>query len=560
LAVTVITMTPNHEKTHTHNVWRGAVEETSRGIRLDVFISSGLADTGLSRVKIQELIRSGRARVGGKVCVKPNHRLAVGDAVSLDMDFLPGQAIALTPEPGGVDLVYEDEHLVVLDKPPGLTVHPAPGRPNKTLVHRLLGRFPRLAELDPSRPGIVHRLDKDTSGLILVALDERSRVRLSREFAKRGVHKEYLALVHGRPRPEAGEINAPLGRDPRQKTKMAVVQGGREARSAYEVLWPKTAETGEFSLLRVKIFTGRTHQIRVHLRHIGHPVFGDVVYGARHHREWSGQTGQGSRLASRQMLHAWKLGFTHPATGEDMLFSAPPPKDFERLLLLLSRTCMRVVVTGAPGCGKSALLSFLADAGWPVFSADREVAALYEPGADGWDLLRKRFGRVYVPDDGPVDKAALFKDMLGSSALRREVMDLIHPLVKYRLSEFWRVHADKRAASAEVPLFFEAGWKRAQGLADVVVGVSCPAHLRSERLKKKRGWSRDTVAKVESWQWPEADKLAHCDRVVDNAGTLEDLKRRAQTLVQDLRRQRQGDAQSRVADLRAVFGRAGRIQ
>ncbi len=550
----------NHEKPHLGQVWRGRVESDSAGARLDVFLSAGLADTGLSRVKIQELIREGRAGVDGKVCVKPNHRLAPGEMVSLEMDFLPGRAGALTPESGDVAVVYEDEHLVVLDKPPGLAVHPAPGRPDATLVHRLLSRFPRLSGLDPARPGIVHRLDKDTSGLMIVALDERARVRLSRAFARRKVRKEYLALVHGRPEPEAGEISAPLGPDPRHKTKMAVVQGGREARSAYEVLWPKTAETGEFSLLRVKIFTGRTHQIRVHLSHIGHPVFGDTVYGARQHKEWLGRTGLNPWLAARQMLHAWRLGFTHPASNEDMLFCAPCPKDFERLLLLLSRTCMRIVVTGSPGCGKSALLSFLADAGMPVFSADKEVSALYLPGADGWELLRKRFGRAYVPDDGPVDKAALFKDMLGSKAVRQEVMDLIHPLVGHRLAEFFRVHADKRAAAAEVPLFFESGWRPGQGLADVVVGVSCPAHLRFERLNKERGWSGDTAAAVDSWQWPEARKLAHCDRVIDNAGTLEDLKARAQALVQDLRRQRQGDVRNRLSALRAVFGPAGRIR
>ncbi|MDY7002132.1 MAG: dephospho-CoA kinase, partial [Thermodesulfobacteriota bacterium] len=448
----------NYEKTHTHKVWRGKVDEALSGARLDVFISAHLKDTGLSRAKVQDLIRGGRARVNGKVCAKPNYRLAAGESVSLDMDSLPDWTGALTPEPGGVDLVYEDEHVVVLDKPAGLTVHPAPGRPDKTLVHRLLSRFPHLAKLDPARPGIVHRLDKDTSGLILVALDERSRIRLSREFARRKVYKEYLALVHGRPKPEAGEINVPLGRDPRNKTKMAVTPKGREARSAYEVIWPKTAEKGGFSLVRVKIFTGRTHQIRVHLDHIGHPVFGDTVYGARQHKEWLDRSGLNPRLASRQMLHAWKLGFTHPETDERMMFCAPPPRDFERLPLLLSRTCMRVVVTGAPGCGKSALLLFLSDEGIPVFSADREVAALYEPGADGRDLLKKRFGRVYVPDHGPVDKAALFQDMLGSRALRQEVMDLIHPLVKHRLREFFRLHADKRAAAAEVPLFFEAGW------------------------------------------------------------------------------------------------------
>ena len=576
-------------------------DETSG--RLDRFLADKLRENGLSREKVKELIREGRVTVDGRPAGSPRREVLPGSEVRVD---LPARVSALEPEEGELSVFYRDAELAVLNKPAGLTVHPAPGLTTGTLAHRLVAHFPELAAQEGFRPGIVHRLDKDTSGLMLAALTERCRLALAAMFARHVIYKEYLALVRGVPKGSDGVIDAPVGRHPTQKTKMAVVARGKAAKSVWRMLYADPR--GRFALVAVRIYSGRTHQVRVHMAHIGHPLWGDAVYGGgeslpaspasgggQSRKGRAGGPGKNARLGKapadarccmagpagtalseefplcrageagdgsppiRQMLHAWKLGFIHPfpeamahplifgpearrvawPEGEGLLFRCPPPSDFAEAARFLGRETLRVAVTGSPGCGKSSLLEAWRRMGIPVFSADAEVGRLYEMDGDGRRLLRARFGARFVPDSaGPVDKAALGTAMREDPALRREVEALIHPLVRHAAREFWREQEARGmpVAVAEIPLYLETNFGRsgetgaggASGeAAHVLVGVHCPFALRRERLMRKRGWSGETVAFMESWQWPEDRKMAACDLVIDNAGTEEDLERRA---------------------------------
>jgi 23S rRNA pseudouridine1911/1915/1917 synthase len=282
-------------------------------LRLDHFlVESGLLG---SRSQIRKLIAEGRVRVDG-VAAKPGERLRAGQRVVAER---PIEHVA-TVEAEAIELrvLYEDHFLLAVDKPPGLVVHPAPGNWSGTLVNALLHRWrdtPR--DLDPQRCGIVHRLDKNTSGVIVVAKDLETHEALSRLFRKREVRKQYAAIAYGAPRQDAGEIDAPIGRHRVDRKKMAVRSGGRYAVTRYEVIERYRGA----ALVYLYPLTGRTHQIRVHLASIGHPVLDDPVYARG--REFRVKLG-------RQALHAQRLHFTHPRTGEDVRLHAPWPSDFAR--------------------------------------------------------------------------------------------------------------------------------------------------------------------------------------------------------------------------------------
>ncbi len=512
-------------------IFEGAASPSDAGKRLDVFLSERLGED-ISRVRIQDWIKAGLANVEGAAWTKPGQRLRGGEAVRL---LGRRDESRLVPEQGDLAVLFHDDWLLVVDKPAGLTTHPAPSCPQGTLVHRLLHHFPELAAQEGERPGIVHRLDKDTSGLLVVALTERARLALSGDFAERRVDKVYLALVHGLP-VERGEIDLPLGRHATIKTRMAVSRkGGRPARSSFERLW--SSRDSRFSLLRVRIYTGRTHQIRVHLAAIGHPIIGDSVYGPGPFAGWDEALPWARRLAARQMLHAHRLRLSHPADGREMSFVSAPPKDFRRLPLLLDRRVQRVGLTGMPGSGKSLLLRLLAEQGVPTFSADRAVAELYAPGGDGAALLARRFGERFIAESGGVDKRALFAAMVESPGLRREVEEMIHPLARHRMELFFGEHGRARLAVAEVPLLAEAGWERGKEF-DMVVGIVAPAYKRMEWLRSKRGLPEEVAATLESWQWPEERKLGRCDIVVNNPGDLPGLRAEAERLLAALRRSR----------------------
>jgi 23S rRNA pseudouridine1911/1915/1917 synthase len=517
--------------THTLTVPAGAA-----GTRLDAFVAERLAGHGRARSEIQKWIKDGLVLVDGLAATKTSLKLRGGEALRLDV---PAPVPRLAPEEGELAVLYADDALLVIDKPAGLTVHPAPGRDCGTLVHRLIRQFPQIGDMDSLRPGVVHRLDKDTSGVMLVALTAAARLRLSADFAERRVDKSYLALVHGRPRPDHGRITADIGRDPEHPTKMAVVRkGGREAVSAYERLWSDPFE--RFSLLRVTIFTGRTHQIRVHLAHLGHPVVGDATYGSQARAILRREEPLLARLARRQLLHAWRIAVDHPETGERLTFTAPPPGDMTGFVRLASRRLQKVVLVGQIGCGKSEALRRLARAGFPVFSADAAVAGLYAPGADGWVMLRRRFGERFTPEAGaPVDKRALLAAMLDSPALRREVEDLIHPLVRHALARFWLENKNARAAFAEVPLFFEARWPEADAGA-VTVFVDAGREARLARLDGPagRGLPSEILCALDGWQMEPGRKRALCDFTLDNSGPLPALDAKVAALLAALRERR----------------------
>jgi len=280
--------------------------------RLDKYVCAQIPE--LSRSQVQKLIAEGNITVKGQKA-KPGLRLNIGDKIDIAIPPTPPQE--LKPEAIPLKIIYEDDDLLVVDKPAGLTVHPAPGHPAHTLVNAILAHFPHLADIgDTLRPGVVHRLDKDTSGVMLVAKNSAAQANLSKQFKSHAVTKAYLALVKGKLEPEEGIIEADIGRDPRNRKKMAVVAQGREARTDYRVV----KYFGNYTLLEVMPETGRTHQIRVHLAAIGFPVVGDKVYGVK------------SPHLSRQFLHASRLSFKLPSSGEYVEFESELPEDLEKAL------------------------------------------------------------------------------------------------------------------------------------------------------------------------------------------------------------------------------------
>lgn len=291
--------------------------ESTGNVRLDIFLKGRLPE--LSRAQVQKAIREGRVLVnGGKA--RPGQRLKEGDRIEL---YLPEPRLedGLEPEPVDFHLIYEDEHIVVLDKPSGLVVHPGAGVRRGTLVHGLLFRYPEIAAVgSAARPGIVHRLDKDTSGVMVVARTSFAYQSLRQQFEDRTVHKTYLALARGRFRQKKGIIDLPLGRHVHHREKISVrTRKPRVAITHYEVL----REFRETTFLALRPVTGRTHQLRVHLSAIGHPLLGDTRYGGS------------SRLKTRcprLFLHAWQLRLRHPGSGLEMEFESPLPPELEEIL------------------------------------------------------------------------------------------------------------------------------------------------------------------------------------------------------------------------------------
>ena len=312
------------------------------GERLDRFLgqAAGERRLALSRTRLKALIEAGQVAVDGVETRDPAAKLAEGAKIAVVAP--PAEESGLAGEDLPLDVVFEDEHLVVLDKPAGLVVHPAPGHSSGTLVNALIRHCG--ASLSGvggvKRPGIVHRLDKDTSGLIAVAKTDAAHQGLAALFADHGrtgsLVREYRALVWGALEGRAGLVDAPLGRHPRHREKMAVVAAGRGREAVTH--WRLEEPLGPASLIACRLETGRTHQIRVHLAHVGHPLLGDSVYGAGFKTKAS-QLSAESRLAlealGRQALHAATLGFEHPITGEALSFASPPPNDFLRLVKAL---------------------------------------------------------------------------------------------------------------------------------------------------------------------------------------------------------------------------------
>jgi 23S rRNA pseudouridine1911/1915/1917 synthase len=315
------------------------VEQAAHGQRLD----RGLADAlpARSRSEIQRWIKEGRIRVGGETA-KASLKLSAGDLVEIDLPEVP-QPATLAAEEFALNIVYEDADLLVIDKPAGLVVHPAPGHSSGTLVNAVLHHSPDIAGVGGERrPGIVHRLDKDTSGLIVVAKNDLAHRSLQAQFRARTVFKEYLALLEGKLQPSQGRISAPIGRHPNDRKRMAVLapgtagkREGREAVTTYRVLalyngsvYGRSSSRAAFSLVSAILNTGRTHQIRVHFAWMKHPVVGDTLYGF----------GTPRLPIKRQFLHAHRLRFRLPSDGEQHEFVAPVPPDLQEVLQALEHT------------------------------------------------------------------------------------------------------------------------------------------------------------------------------------------------------------------------------
>ena len=296
------------------------------GVRLDIFLASQIE--GWSRARLQRLIENEDVLVNGRVA-KPSYKLSEQDEIEVELSTPPTDRFE--PENIPIDIVYEDETLVVVNKPAGLVVHPAAGAPSGTLANALAYHFQQLPDGGTGvRPGIVHRLDRDTSGLLVVAKTEAALENLSDQFRDRTVFKSYVALVHGRVISNSGRIDQPLARDPSNRTRMAVVRGGRNALTLYRV----RRSFQRFTLLDVELKTGRTHQIRVHLAWLKHPVVGDETYGGgRDNTIQDARLRARIRNLGRHFLHAEKLGFTHPATQEFVKFESPLPGELSELLL-----------------------------------------------------------------------------------------------------------------------------------------------------------------------------------------------------------------------------------
>ncbi len=294
------------------------IDPASEKIRLDVYLTE--AQPEVSRNFVKKLIDEGRVQVNQRP-VKANYRLKCGDRVELEIpDTTP---LELTPEDIPLSIQHEDEHLIVIDKPAGLVVHPAPGHPGGTLVNALLFHCTDLKGIGGvERPGIVHRLDKDTSGLIVVAKTDQALASLQNQFQERTIKKVYLALVKGQLKPAKGVVRLPIARHLKDRKKMATGTGdeGRAAETAYEVV----LHMDGYDLVRLFPKTGRTHQIRVHLASLGHPILSDTLYGGR-------SRGREPAL-DRQALHAHRLEIIHPQSGEAMVFTSPVPEDMAKLI------------------------------------------------------------------------------------------------------------------------------------------------------------------------------------------------------------------------------------
>ncbi|MBR2575948.1 MAG: RluA family pseudouridine synthase [Firmicutes bacterium] len=293
------------------------VEEAYAGTRMDAYLSA-VTDNTLSRSFIQKLVAGQQVRVNGELKEEKKYKVRTGDVVEMNIPE-PAPADNVLPEEIPLDIVYEDEDVAVINKPRGMVVHPAPGNETGTMVNGLLYHFRDLSSVGGViRPGIVHRIDKDTSGLIMVAKNDKAHLSLSEQLKVHSINRVYRAIVWNNFREDEGTVDAPIARDPKNRFRMAVEAGGRNAVTHYRVL----ERYGSFTLIECRLETGRTHQIRVHMAWKKHPLLGDALYGPA----------KNPYGAEGQMLHAGKLGFDHPSTGRRMEFECDPPAEFSRIV------------------------------------------------------------------------------------------------------------------------------------------------------------------------------------------------------------------------------------
>lgn len=291
-------------------------------IRLDLYISNNCED--LSRVAVQRLLKEDKIKVNGKI-EKPSYKINENDKIEIEIE--EAKQIKLEAQDIPIEVIYEDNDIIVVNKPKGLVVHPANGNPDGTLVNAIMAICKdSLSGIGGEiRPGIVHRLDKDTSGLLIVAKNDKAHINMSEQIKNRQVNKTYIALVRGTITENEGTIDMPIGRSTKDRKKMAVTKNGKQAVTHFKVMGRYTKNDNSYTLLEVKIDTGRTHQIRVHMTEIGHPLIGDIVYS----------NGKNEFGVVGQCLHAYKLDFKHPTTQKQMKLEAPIPQYFQEIIEIL---------------------------------------------------------------------------------------------------------------------------------------------------------------------------------------------------------------------------------
>ncbi len=493
------------------------VQPENKKERLDSFLAK---QADISRVQAKKAIEAELCLVNGQT-TKADYKVRIDDNISYSPLIITNE---LEAEEGSLNILYQDKDYVIIDKPPNLTVHPAPSQETGTLVHILLSHFPQIREMEGLRPGIVHRIDKDTSGILVIALHEKARRLLSDLFTNREIKKEYLALVHNIPK-EEDIIELPIGRHESQKTKMAVKKNGKYALTEYKRIFVDVEKN--YALLAVRIHTGRTHQIRVHLSHSGFPLWGDKTYTARLIQEVPQAL---QYIAQRQMLHAWKIQFIQPITKKEINITCPIPEDMENCLARLKEKTQRYIITGNIASGKSTTLNILKEEGFNTFSADEYVKTLYGKDGAATFLLRRIFGEELAPQNKGVNKEILLK-LLKDKIEKEKIENIIHSLVYQAMLEFF-ANCEQRGikkAFAEVPLFFENKNFIIDKEKYKVITVWVEEKVRQERLES-RNWTQEKIDFLESQQLNIEDKKQKSDILIENSRSLEDLKKKVKSL------------------------------
>lgn len=473
-------------------------------LRVDLLLTQCFEQCGVSREKIKYWIRHGALEKNGALCTRPSERMEAGDILFFSFGTVTSE---LVPEDGAIDVLYEDADVLIINKPSNLVVHPCESTPHGTLLQRLLWHYPELAVMGGERPAIVHRLDKDTTGLLLVARNEYARLKLMEAFAQRKIKKLYFAVVDGIP-DICGTIEKPIGRNPSNKTKMAVLPKGKYAYTTYERLCSYTSSKGfSYSLLSVHIVTGRTHQIRVHLASIGHPLLGDKTYNTLATRD----------TTSHYLLHAYSIEFTHPRTQQHMHFTVAPPAEFKKSFLQYVNMAVRCVITGSACSGKTTALNFFKENNIPTWSADACVAALYKKNSPICQYIGALLGESVISPSGDIDTSMLLDAMQRDKAVQYTVEQIVHEHVLQELLLFWKNTATEPYTVVEIPLLYEAQFhKKLQDI--VVVFIDTPVAQRVRRMQSKQ-WTQQKIDYVLANQYSDEEKAQFADYVVHNTTT-----------------------------------------
>ncbi len=485
------------------------IVEEQTGVRLDHFLVQKLPE--FSRSQLSASVSGGLVFVDGRQR-KNSYRLKPGELVA--GTAYRDDPLEITAEKVAFEVLHDDPSLLIISKPPNLAVHPGCGNPNLTLVNGLVYYCQMIGGVgDPARPGIVHRLDKDTSGVMVVAKNNHVHRRLSEIFKRREVHKHYHALLHGTLKEKEGRVVAPIGRHGVQRRKMAVRRsGGKYAASAWKVI---EEFEGKYSLVEIAIETGRTHQIRVHMAYLGRPVAGDCVYGGVRR----------GAVFPRQMLHASRLAFIPPGHEKKMEFKAPLWPDFQRVLDEFRMNvkyrhlfcAMNIALTGGIAGGKSSVAEcFGKICGCGIVDTDRMCRDFLQKNERGWRKLCGKWGGRYLDPAGEVDRAALRKAAFSDVRIRMELEHILHPLVREKISERIRTaRTHTEIVLFEAPLLFEAGWEED---FDWVIAVFAEKRRVVQRLCRRDAISAQEAESIISLQMSPEKKVQLADSVIDNSG------------------------------------------